>query len=341
MIYAYCGAYKALMFALYIKSLGKEITVVTYDKDVIRYCSKENINYIELKYIQLTVRSIYKIFIFKKMLDKAIKKINFKKEDKFLLLGTANAIDSFYLAKELSKKGSVYYKNPDRRLEIYKAPRMKPFFIRGGIKRLALKIILGLDLIYYETHNVPRLGVDDKFLKKHNIAEYALGIVPDKAIFDLIKKYKSNFKDYDNFIIDSSLLLGYAQFDSMVKLHENLFKLPLKFAFKKHPCESTEGTHSGLYVSFYEKFKSCEEIPNYVPVELLFNNIKKNVMSICSVALVTASKFQHLKAISLIELISWDDESTKKYYKDYLKKESKNKILFPNSFEELKEILLS
>lgn len=337
-IYTYCGAHKALMFALYVKSSGKDITVITSNKDVIKYCQKENINFIELKDTQLTAKYLYKVFGFKKRLDKVIKKIDFKKNDEFLLLGTAtNAIDSFYLAKELSKKGIVYYKNPDMVLEKYRLP----FFIRGAMRRFVLKLVLGLDLIYYNSHNAPRLGVDEKFLKKYNIKEYAAGTPPEKMIFDLIKNYKSSFNDYDNFIIDSSLLQGYVKFDSMLKFHENLFKLPVKFAFKKHPGLTEEEMGSKSYITFYEKFKSVEEIPNYVPVELLFNNVKKNVMSICSVALITASKFNHLKAISFIELLEWDDIPTKKQYKDYLKKESKNKILFPNNFEELKKILLS
>lgn len=341
MIYIFCGAYKALMFALYIKNLGKRITIITYNKDIMRYCIEENIDYIKIEFIRPKVTSIYKVFTLKKVLDNIIKKIDFSKENAFILFGDAKAYDSFYLAQEFSKKGVVYYKNPDRKSKKYKAPKFKPIFFRGGIIRIVLKLILRLDLIYYRSDiRSPCFGIDDNFLKKNNIVEYEPNIPSEELILEAVKKSKSNFKEFDNLIIDDGgPLENIIKFDSTIKLYEKLFRLPIEFAFKKHPKPTTQESQSDL--SFYELFKHCEELPNYIPVELFCNNIKKNVISIFSTSLITASQLQHLKAVSLLELVDWYDESYKKELKNYLMKESKNKIIFLNGFEELKKILLN
>jgi len=339
MIYVFCGAYKALMFALYLKSLGKEITVLTHNEDIIKYCAEENIKCIKFELVRPKFTSFYKVFKLKKVLDEVIKKIDFHREDEFFLTGKSMAYDSFYLAKEISKKGVVYYKNPDRELKKYKPPRFKSFFIRGYIVKLMLKFVLDLDLIYYDTHEDPRFGIDDDFLNKCGIKEYAPTIPAEKLILEGIKNYQSNYKEYDNFIVDDGLLIGYVKIDSMINLYKKLFDLPLKFAFKKHPNLGEEEAHPDSYYSFYKNFKDCDEIPKYIPAELLYNNIRKNVISVCSNALITASQLQHLKAISLLDIVEWFDESNKKYFKDYLIKESKKKIIFPQSFSELKRII--
>ena len=50
MNYILGGAYKTLLFALYLKNiLGEEITIVTYSNIIIKYCKAEKINYIEFE----------------------------------------------------------------------------------------------------------------------------------------------------------------------------------------------------------------------------------------------------------------------------------------------------
>jgi len=340
MNYIQCGAYRSLLFALYLKYLGKEITVITDNNDVAKYCEAENIPYIGYKKIRLTASTIYRIFTFKIILKKLMKEIDFRENDEFYLMGKALNLVSFYLAKEFSKKGSIFYKNTDRELKRYKPYKLKPFYIRGGIMRILFKLSLGLDLIYYDTFNSPRLGVDDKFLKKYNINEYAPEISSKELISEVIKKHKSSFKEYDNLIIDDGLLIGYANIDSLINLYKKLSGLNISFAFKRHPnLSSDKEKHPDLYFSLYKNIKGWDEIPTYIPAELLFNNIKKNVLSICSTATIPASHITHLRTISLLELVDWYDETTKKNYKNEMVKGSNNKIVFPKNFEELKALL--
>lgn len=339
MIYVLCGAYKALLFALYLKQLGKDITIVTYNKNTIKYCSEEKIKYIPFEFFQIGFFSFHKIPAFKKMLDSLIKKIDIKKNDHFFLLGNINGFDFFYLAKELSRKGKGHYKNPDKELEKFKPSKMKPFFFRGGIVRFLMKCFLGLDLIYYSgTNNSPAFGIDNSFLKKYNIVEYEPDIPSEEMILEAVKNNKTNYKEYEILIIDDALLTNTIKIDSLKKTYENLFALPVKFVFKKHPkfmlINKTQRS------SIYSLFNNCEEAPSYIPVELLCNNIKKAVISVASMSLIPASQLNHLKAVSLLELVEWHDPSWKKESKDRLNEKSKNKILFPKSYEELRKILL-
>jgi len=332
-----------VLFTLYLKNvLYEDITIVTYSKVIQKFCKNEHINHIDFEKIRPTITTFYKIFTLKKTLDDLIKKINAKTDDKVFITSNAKAYDSFYLAKELSKKGvKMYYKNTDledRKLKKFKNPWYKPIFIRGGFIRILLKIFLDLDLMYYDTHNVPCFGVDDKFFKKNNIKEYE----PDKSVEELIslalKKSKTSFENHDNLIIGQGPLVNIVEFDSIIKLYEKIFELPIDFVFKKKP--ESDKANNPDYIAYYNLFKNCKEAPDYYPVELFINNIKNNIIAISSTALITASKHPHLKAISLLDLVEWCDNSYKQEWKENLIKASKNKILFPSSFEELKKILL-
>ena len=114
MNYIYSGAYKALLFALYLKNLGKEITVISPHEGIIKYCADVKINCIKFRLVKPTVSSAYKLLTLKKELDKIIELVNFGKDDAFFLASArTKGYPGFYLAKELSKKqGSVFHANP-------------------------------------------------------------------------------------------------------------------------------------------------------------------------------------------------------------------------------------
>ena len=341
MNYIICGSYRPLLFALHLKNLGEKITLITWHENVIKYCIAEDINYIKYKRIRPTrptIGSIYKLYVLKKMFDDMIKKIDFKDEDRFFLTGNANAYEFFYLAKELSKKIVVYYKFPDKKYNIYKHPKFKPIFIRGFIFRILIKIILDLDLMYYETHNVPRYGIDDAFLKKYNMIEYNPSLSSGKICLDAMEKSKNRHKKYDNLIIDQGEITNGIKFDSIKNIYKNLLKIPNTFALKKHPDVVLKSNKFNLVCN--NIFKNCEELPDYIPAELLCNNINKNVISFFSASLIPMSQIQHLNAISLLELVEWTNISFKNEVKEWLVEESNNKILFPKTFEELEKILL-
>lgn len=338
MEYIFCGAYESLLFALYLKEMGKKITIVTDNNNIGKYCEIENIKYIKFEKISVTPPTTYKVFSLKKILDNILEKMVLKNSDCFYLTTESKAYNAFYLAKELSKKGVVYFYNPGIKLEKYKYPRNKPFFIRGGITRFVLKLFLNLDLIYYNSRGTPCFGIDDAFIKKHNITKYKLDISSDEIGLIVAKRSKFDCKKFDNLIIGQGILNDVIKIDSLGDIYRNILNLPVEFVFKKHPVQKSNKLSD---LSFHTIFEKCYNIPEYIPVEIIFNNIKKDVISVYSVALINASKFKHLKSISLLNLVDWENKSFKKEIKDYLITESNNNILFPKKFKELEKIILN
>jgi len=340
MNYVFCGAYKALLFALYLKNVeGKKITILTNSKDITKYCEDEKIKCIKFDFIRPAATEIYKLIKLKKMLDDVIKKIDFKKEDSFFITERIIGFEQIYLAKTLAKKGKVYSKITHRDLKKHKPSGIKSFFIRGEILKIMVKLVLDLDLIYYESNKDPRLGFDEEYLRKCNIKNYKPDEKSEDMILEAVKKTKSSYKEIDNLIVDQGPNKNLIELNSVKKLYEEIFNLSIDFALKKHPFPIEEKNNDTI--SYYNTFEDCEELPEYVPSELFYNNTRQNVISLFSASLITASQFDHLKAISLLELIDWRHKSYKKEFKKHLAEESNNKILFPASLEELKEILLN
>ena len=111
----------------------------------------------------------------------------------------------------------------------------------------------------------------------------------------------------------------------------------MSFAFKKHPRH--KGAETEVRMLYDELFGDCEELPQYIAAELLLNNVRKNVIAVSSTPLVVASQLEHLRAVSLLELVEWYHEESKNRMKNDLIKRSKNRIIFVKSLEELREVI--
>ena len=82
MNYIYSGSHNSLLFSLYMKNLEEDITLITYDQDIIKYCKNENIKYIEYEFIRPTnpsIKTIIKIFKLRKNINELVKNIKFEK----------------------------------------------------------------------------------------------------------------------------------------------------------------------------------------------------------------------------------------------------------------------
>lgn len=341
MIYIYCGSPLSLLFALSLKNKGNKITVISFNEDVKEYCDDENINFIKVEYIRPRLLSIHKLFKLKKMLNNTLEKIKCGKGDSYFLTGL-KCYDAYYLAKELYKKGcAIHYTSASGlKFKKLKNPWYKPIFIRGVIKRLAIKVILGLDLKYYTDQSGPLLGIDDKFIEKYNFKKYEHNISNEELILDVAKNSKSSNKTFENVIVDQGSFGDVLKPGTIKNLYKKLSEIPVEYNFKKHPAPTAKDTLSDD-LSAYDIFKHCDQVPRYIPVELLINNINNSMISLFVPALITASHFEHVKSISLIELVDFSNESFKKKIKNNLIEKSNNKILFPTSFKELENILLN
>ena len=81
-----------------------------------------------------------------------------------------------------------------------------------------------------------------------------------------------------------------------------------------------------------------EEIPIYIPAELLYSEKLQIYLGISSNAITNVRGGQ---AISLINLISFKPEELRERFKERLIKKSRSEILFPSSLEELERIIVN
>ena len=342
MNYILGGSYKSLLFALYLKNvLEEKTTIVTYKLHIIEFCQKQNIDYIKFDNIKINLLSIHNIFSLRKMLNDLILEINPKKEDVFFLPGNAKAHKFFYLAKELSKKGyKTWYKMLDLDggdFQRYKPPWYKPVIFKSGILKVLFKIFLDLDLVYYYASEHPFLGIDNSFLKKYHIEQYDSNHSSEELIYEALETYKKEIKPgkFNCFIVADDCCDTFNQ-KSLESLWKNILDVPVAFAYKKHPAPKRNKNE----IKYYNIFKDVQELPEYLPAEMFFSSIKGSVISVCSSALITASKFPNIKTISLLELVKWKSEENKNKWKKTFMKTSNNKILIPKNFDDLKELLL-
>lgn len=336
MNYIFCPSYLSIFFALHLKNSGKEIRVITNNISIKKYCSIADIDCIYYDYISVPTTRFYKMLVLKNRIDSLIKQIGVKKEDDFYLLDNSFDTSSFYLAKEWSTKGTVYFKVIGRVFNAYKETKYLnlSFLARTGVRYL-FKVLLGLDLTFLDVNGKPIWGINGKFLAKNKIKSLDLAKNLSELTLEAMRENPVKLQECDNLISTSGNLSGMVDESSLIKTCENLLNLPYRFTVKYHPrVLKTQklARYEGLFVN-------CEEFPDYIPVELLLNNIRKNVISIHSALLIFASQLEHLRAISLLELVEWNNRSYKNEVKDWLMKESNNRIIFVRSFEELNKLL--
>jgi len=347
--FIYCGAHRPVLFANALKSIGEKITIITHDREIVKFCEYKNINCINFEFDDLYFRLLHKkgkffkiikeIKLLKKTLDDLLKKMNCNNSDKYICAGNrTKAIDAFYLAKELSSICQVYYKDLSSKPNEFKRPRLKPFF-RGDITRFLIKRIMGLDLMFYELNSKPLFGVGRDFSEKYNFKEYNPSLSVENLLLQSLENRKILNKKYKNLIILGDLAskgeytTDHLKANTTKNLFRKILELPVDFSFKKHPDAPPS-------LPFYSYFESYEEIPTFIPVEEVFPEVEKSIIAVYSISLLTASKLKHLKAISLLEMVEWESDLWKNEMKSWLKSESHNKILFPKNFWELQNLLI-
>jgi hypothetical protein len=80
-----------------------------------------------------------------------------------------------------------------------------------------------------------------------------------------------------------------------------------------------------------------EELPEFIPAEVLYNDNIKVYLGICSAALSNVEKGT---VISLIGLIAFDNKTYREKLKEVLLRTSHTKMLFPKSLDEFEQILV-
>ena len=339
MNYIFCPSYEALFFALYLKvKKNKEIRIITYNESVRKFCGL-----IETKcfFFELPrFRHFYKLWFLKKGLDRLLRQINIKKEDNFFLFGSYIAYSGFYIAKVWARKGEVFFKELELKFpKLSKDSPYKKLYILGAkiYYRVLIRLSLGINFSLYNAENIKIVpGIDEKFLKENKIEYLKLEKTMNQLAAELAEYKLFDIGRWENLFMPDYQLITFAKGDSLLTLYKRLQKLPCEIVIKPHPIVKNSEARLKQIQQVFSNFKI---LPYYIPAELLFGSVKKNVLAISSSGLIAASKIKRLKAISLFELVEWQNKKDRQYLKDYLIEQSNNEIIFVKNFEELKKIM--
>jgi hypothetical protein len=89
----------------------------------------------------------------------------------------------------------------------------------------------------------------------------------------------------------------------------------------------------------YGKMTLFDTLPNFVPSEFILGHPWKIIIGIESFSLVMATRLSDSKVISLINMFYYNNEKVQNNLQQTLEQESKGKILFPETIEQLQEML--
>ena len=336
------------------------MTVVTSSRDVREYClaTKTKFLYFEtlipkfiptnnpIAIISAAVRFLRDLTTLKRRLDRVVNEIDLGAGDTFHLLTRLIQYDNFYLAKKFAKKGRVCFSAIEGKDDRPYAAKFRRVDLKRLLLRGVLKIVLGLDLIFIEMESgvtgqtAPYyLGIDGNFLKRHGIVNQSRGLMELMSIVT-VETSISGQEKHDNLIIgEGGGVTDRIEYNSLKTVYQYLAALPLEIVLKKHPQH--DDTPTKINELYDEVFGDRAELPIHIPVELAFSHIRKNVIAVSSTPLAIATEVDHLRVVSLLELVDWKSAANKIEVKQNLVKMSNNKIIFPKTLEGLGELVKS
>ena len=343
---------------LHLLNSGEEVTVVTSSRDVREYClaTKTKFLYFETlipKYIpannpiaviSAAVMFLRDLTVLKRRLDRVVNEIDLGAGDTFHLLTRLIQYDNFYLAKKFSKKGRVCFSAIEGKDDKPYVAKFRRVDFKRLLLRKVLKIVLGLDLIFIEMESgvtgqtAPYyLGIDGEFLKRHGIVNQSRDLMELMSLV-AVKTSTSDHEKYDHLIIgEGGGVTDRIEYDSLKTVYQYLAALPLEIAVKKHPQH--DDTPTKINELYDEVFGDRTKLPIHIPVELAFSHISKSVIAVSSTHLAIATELDHLRVVSLLELLDWKSEENKIEVKQNLVKMSNSKIIFPETLEDLGELM--
>ena len=155
---------------------------------------------------------------------------------------------------------------------------------------------------------------------------------------DEIIEDKGSFPDRKmNTMHDQQLLpLSFAQerlwflnkIDNMMNMVDTLYSGA--YAIKPHPKLN----------KLYGKMSDCKDvIPPFIPLEFVLKHPWKMIIGIESTSIIFAAKQTGASVISLIDAFEFNDKKQQKMFREWMKTESKNTILFPKNLDAFQKLL--
>jgi hypothetical protein len=318
-MYFYCQSYLAFNFAL----SHKDYTIITSNPDIVKACK-----YLKFKVISHKEFSLIDYLFRRKKIQNEICRISeIINKSEFHFSHNQFALFCFILTQNLlNKKNRVIFHDFELKFQKNQFINFRSIYYKIICKILYFNYSIPLEI------RSPKKKIYVISLKTTSINHLEKIHYIDGEYNELIENIMINFnlkhEKISNVFIDQGLVSSPYINDNLIEVSKLKNILFLKnFTIKEHPIHTN--------ISFFENFK---KLPSYLPVEIFFNSIKGQVVSIYSHALIIASKYKNIQAISLIYLIN--DEEMKKNMMERLKIESNNKIIFISSLEEF-EILIA
>jgi hypothetical protein len=324
-ILLYGECYAMLMFALYKKNKGYEVTIITINANVNKFCEKVEMKSIYFKKQPISLRHVKNIRRYKRNIKNILKNLDVVSFEAFYFIDNAIALEAFYLVRLLKDKLPIYYYKTIEFNDIYNFKFTATWFY-AELNILLYKIVLGVNLVLKDINNKPEIGIDAVFYEQNNVMK-----IQEELDFYQLKEYvirnnKIDITSYDVMFADQGVLRGIVIKNELEPIFQMFQNENIDIVIKEHPNFKQE----------INVFGDIPKYPDYIPSEFLFNNINKYVISVYSETLVSASKQSHLKAISLLEIVDWENEDYKNQVKQNLINKSDNKIIFVDSIDELK-----
>lgn len=246
----------------------------------------------------------------------------------------------FALIKILSRTNIVYFLDCDKRISPiwYKLYKLK------SIALLVLGYLfykVDIKIVNVDDNPVPTLS--NRFFKKLKIKR----ITDQEYPYDIEIISKYNFVN-SNITADKCVVLldddcysfssfSGVEFQGILSKLKKLIELNYiksEILFKRHP---NPAFHKKEFSLIYSDYSEC---PYYVPADFIFlEPTIRCVIGGFSTTLGIAAKYYNVKAISYIKLVSFRSEGYKNRVIKILEAESDNKIVFPDSWEELNSLL--
>ncbi|MCK5050747.1 MAG: hypothetical protein KAS53_03330 [Candidatus Cloacimonetes bacterium] len=331
MKFVYTSSTYPIFLGLYLQLKGERIHFLYTRKNYVDFFERLNV---DATYIEIP--SHWDLVLKPQKIKNKIKKINelIGKDDlAFTHLQFAQWL-FIILSNRLEDSKSYFYDfEPPTRNQIFLID------IINSLKKYILILLLKFTMkIWYKTYTVLSyyarkffLSLDQRRFSQYNIIKQHLDfsfenmqklvIESNQIEHDLIKNiyigqnevimkntvYKSNSIDrIHNFITDNNI------------------------SVKPHPTG-------------YPYPKSENIISPHIPTEFLFSKITNSIISINSTTLIAASKFyrsnSNVKIICLMKLVNYLDKESENEMIKRIRDRSENNILYPETFEELEELL--
>jgi len=335
MDYINCPSYASLFFALHQAETGKDVTVISGNRELVRYCRETGISCKGIEAFDLSCRGLFRIHSYRRRIDSFVRSLNLSKTDIFYVLDTFYTLEGFYLAVRFKRYCDVIFQPLADRDSVIQG-RINPFkgpsYLSAAklrMKKAVLRAALRLDLEVADAHGIPSLAIGERYLKHNRIPE--LPVVDVNLLrLEAARQNPYHAENYDTMFVDDGQAGSmFISQDSLSKVYKLVLSRCSNLVVKEHPYFPLAKDLQGC----------CHTYPRHVPAELLLANIRRNVISVSSTVLITAARLGRITAISLIDLLDWKNQVVRGKIRNLLDRESNNRILFPQTVEELIAVL--